>query len=90
MHAQVNIALSHSDFSALQELSEGNISRAVRETIENINLDEVKAQLNIEKTTCRIDLNLAKKLQDVADALGVAPGRVVRAALEARLHKTHH
>lgn len=90
MHAQVNIALSHSDFSVLRELSEGNISRTVQETIENLDLETVKAQLDIQKTTCRIDLNLAKKLQDVADALGVAPGRVVRAALEARLHKTHH
>jgi hypothetical protein len=89
MHSTISLALTQHDFSALQEISEGNISRKVREIIENADMDTLKSHLNTNKTGLRLDLDLAKKLQELADTLGVAPGRVVRAAVEAELH-THH
>ena len=90
MDAQLQLTLTQSDFSALRESSEGNVSQFVRDVLENLDLNVVKAHLDTNKTTCRIDMDLAKKLQEIADALHVAPGRVARAAIEARLHKTHH
>lgn len=95
MNANISLALTQHDFSALQEVSEGNISQKVREILESMDLDEVKSYLNTSKTGCRLDLELAQKLQQTAEILGVAPGRVVRAAVEAHLHnttqiKTHH
>lgn len=89
MDARLNIALSHSDFSALQAESKGNLSQKIREILESVSTEDIIAQLMTDKTTCRIDLDLAQKVQEKAEKLGVAPGRVVRAAIEAHLH-THH
>lgn len=89
MNANISLALTQHDFSALQEVSEGNISQKVREILENMDVEEVKSHLQTVKSGCRIDLDLAKKLEEVAESLGVAPGRVVRAAVEASLHTNH-
>lgn len=89
MLAQLSITLSHLDNLELAKISNGNRSEKIREILETADLDTIKAVLDQDKTTIKADIKLAQRIQEIADALGVAPGRVVRAAVEAHLHTKH-
>ena len=86
MDASIGITLSLHDFAAITNESGGDVSEKIREILEKMDVAEVEKHLNTKRTTCRIDLNLANKLQQVSDTFGAQPARVVRAAVEAYLH----
>lgn len=93
MDAHLGLTLSQSDFSALKEIAKGHISEKIREILGSFDLDQAEALLKAEKTTMRttfrMDLDLAKQLDDVAKKLEVQPAKLARAIVEHELRTKH-
>jgi hypothetical protein len=89
MDVIIAISLSQRDFMALKQISNGVVSDKIREILDAMTMEELEGALHTSKTTCRVGLELASKVQEAADKLGVQPGRVARAAIETYLHKHH-
>lgn len=88
MDAQIGITLSKLDTSLLKE-KKGTVSEVVRDMIANCDRDQVINYLKTDRTTVRINLDLAAKIQEIADELETPPGRVARAMIELELYGLH-
>lgn len=90
MNTAIGLTLTQHDFSALREEAEGGLSKAVRDILENFDENQVSEFLQTENTRVYIGLDVATKLQRLADTYGTQPGRVARAIIEAHLLKRNH
>lgn len=89
MDAQFGLTLAKSDFNTLKEITGNNLSGKVREMLEHFDIEEVQAHLKTERTTIRLDLDLANRITNIAKSLDVNPGKLARAIVECNLHKMH-
>jgi len=90
LSSNINISLSKKDVEALEAMDGETESDKVRALLQDFDQDQVKSYLTdsatAKRTQVRIDLDIAFKLRDAAEALNTDVSKVARAIMELKLH----
>ena len=82
MQVTIGFCLTEEDMKALKNSANGNVSEKIRDIISKATAESIAPKAHTKRTACRIDLEVANKLQELANTAGVLPAQALRAAVE--------
>lgn len=88
MQVTVGFTVSSADMERLKKQANGNVSEKIRNILATMDIDKVLARAKTMRTTCKIDIGTAQRLEELAEQSGSLPPQLVRAAVEAYIHES--